>query len=68
MSGQIRMTPETMRQRAGEYTTQANNLDSIIRKMDSLLKQLQSEWEGDSSRATQRNLHSFVQDLQRLKS
>ena len=38
MSGQIRMTPETMRQRAGEYTTQANNLDSIIRKMDSLLK------------------------------
>lgn len=51
MSGQIRMTPETMRQRAREYTTQANNLDSIIRKMDSLLKQLQSEWEGDSSRA-----------------
>ena len=51
MSGQMRMTPETMRQRAGEYTTQANNLDSIIRKMDSLLNQLQAEWEGDSSRA-----------------
>ena len=26
MAGQIRMKPETMRQRAGEYTTQANNL------------------------------------------
>lgn len=49
-SGQIRMTPETMRTRAGEYTTQANNLDSIINKMDNLLKQLQSEWEGEASR------------------
>lgn len=51
MANQIRMTPETMRTRANEYTQQANNLQQIITKMDSLLKQLQSEWEGDASRA-----------------
>lgn len=51
MANQIRMTPETMRTRAGEYSTQANNLQSIITKMDGLLKNLQSEWEGNASEA-----------------
>lgn len=51
MANQIRMTPETMRTRASEYTTQANNLQQVINKMDNLLKQLQGEWEGDASRA-----------------
>ena len=51
MANQIRMTPEAMRQRAGEYTTQANQLQQVITKMDNLLRQLQGEWEGDASRA-----------------
>lgn len=51
MASQIRMTPEKMRSRAGEYTTQANNLQSIITKMDTLLKNLQGEWEGSASEA-----------------
>lgn len=51
MANQIRMTPETMRSRASEYTTQANNLQSIINKMDALLKNLQGEWEGNASEA-----------------
>lgn len=51
MANQIRMTPETMRTRAGEYTTQANNIQDTINKLDNLLKQLQQEWEGDASRA-----------------
>ncbi|MCR5144634.1 MAG: WXG100 family type VII secretion target [Lachnospiraceae bacterium] len=51
MASQIRMTPEKMRQRAGEYTTQATNLNSIITKMDGLLGELQSEWEGSASDA-----------------
>lgn len=33
---QIRMTPETMRQRAGETDTQAQNMQDLISKMDSL--------------------------------
>lgn len=51
MANQIRMTPEKMRSRASEYTAQANNLQTIITKMDSLLKSLQSEWEGSASEA-----------------
>lgn len=51
MAGQIRMSPEQMRSRATEYSKQAGNLQSIITKMDNLLKQLQSEWEGESSKA-----------------
>lgn len=49
MAGQIRMTPETMRTRAGEYRTQANNMHDVITSMDTLLTNLQSEWEGAAS-------------------
>ncbi len=40
-----------MRTRASQYTTQAGNLQDIINAMDRLLTQLQSEWEGEASRA-----------------
>ena len=51
MANQIRMTPETMRIRANEYTNEANNIEQVIGKLDRLLTQIQSEWEGDASRA-----------------
>lgn len=50
-SGQIRMTPDTMRARAGEYRTESSNLEGVIRKMDSLLETLLTEWEGAASEA-----------------
>lgn len=50
-SGQIRMTPETMRTRAGEYRTQSQNVEDVIGKMDTLLENLMSEWEGAASEA-----------------
>ena len=50
-SGQIRMTPETMRSRAGEYRTESANVESVITKMDSLLEALMNEWEGSASEA-----------------
>ena len=40
MANQIRMTPEMMRTRASQYTTQAGNLQDIINAMDRLLTQL----------------------------
>ena len=51
MAGQIRITPDQMRSRANEYRVEADNVGNVISKMDSLLSALQSEWEGESSRA-----------------
>lgn len=48
-SGQIRITPEQMRGRASEYRVEAGNVEGVISKMDTLLSNLQSEWEGASS-------------------
>ena len=45
------MTPDQMRARAGEYTTEANKVQETIAKMDTLLQQLQSEWEGAAANA-----------------
>ena len=50
-SGQIRMTPDTMRSRAGEYRTESENVQGVIEKMDSLLENLLAEWEGAASEA-----------------
>ena len=49
MSNQIRITPDQMRARAGEYRNQADTVNGVIGKMDSLLGQLQAEWEGATS-------------------
>lgn len=51
MAGQIRITPDQMRERATEYRTQASNVEEVISRMDTLLGNLQSEWEGESSAA-----------------
>lgn len=49
MANQIRVTPDQMRQRASEYRNQAETVHGVITKMDSLLQQLQGEWEGQAS-------------------
>ena len=49
MGTEIRMTPEQMRSRAGEYTTQGENLQQVINSMDRLLTALQSEWTGNAA-------------------
>ena len=49
MANQIRITPDQMRQRANQYRTEADNVNGVISKMDSLLQALQSEWEGSAS-------------------
>lgn len=51
MAGQIRMTPETMRERASAYRTEGETLQGVIEKMDSLLEMLLDEWEGNAAQA-----------------
>lgn len=51
MAGQIRITPDQMRSRAGQYRNEADNVGNVISSMDSLLNALQSEWEGAASEA-----------------
>lgn len=49
--GQIRITPDIMRERAGSYRTQAEAVAGVITEMDNLLSALQDEWEGSASKA-----------------
>ena len=49
MAGQIRMTPEQMRQRAGEFRTEGDNVEQVISKMQNLSDTLRSEWEGQAA-------------------
>ena len=49
MANQIRITPDQMRQRANDYRREAGTVNGVITKMQSLLQQLQSEWEGAAS-------------------
>lgn len=51
MSNQIRITPDQMRDRAKEYRNEADNVNGVITKMDTLLEALMNEWEGSSSEA-----------------
>lgn len=49
MAGQIRITPDQMREKATRYRGEADAVNSVISNMDTLLGQLQSEWEGAAS-------------------
>lgn len=60
MAGNIRIDPETMRQRSSQFKNQAENVGQVISSMDSLLNQLQQEWEGEASR-------SFAERFQQLR-
>lgn len=51
MSNQIKITPDQMCERAGQYRTEADVVNGVIAKMDSLLGLLLEEWEGASSEA-----------------
>ena len=60
MSGQIRMTPEQMRGRAGEVRNQGETFQEVINRMGNIINELQTEWEGQASQA-------FAEQFNRLK-
>ncbi|WP_458458049.1 WXG100 family type VII secretion target [Pseudobutyrivibrio sp.] len=49
MANQIRITPDQMRERANQYRNEADTVNGVIANMDSLLSNLQAEWEGSAS-------------------
>ena len=49
MANQIRITPDQMRERATQYRNEADTVNGVINKMDTLLGKLQAEWEGAAS-------------------
>lgn len=49
MAGQIRITPEQMHGRAGEFRTAQSDFDQVVTKMKNLITTLQGEWEGSAS-------------------
>ena len=60
MAGQIRMTPDQMRQRAGEVRNQGETFQDVINRMQNIINELQTEWEGQASGA-------FGEQFNRLK-
>jgi len=57
---QIRMTPETMHSRSGEVRYQGETFEGVINRMDGIIGELQTEWEGQASKA-------FADQFARLK-
>ncbi|SFD10988.1 WXG100 family type VII secretion target [Clostridium uliginosum] len=69
MANQIRISPEQMRSRSGEYKREAENIGQVIGNMDKLINELQNEWEGAASQsfATQyQDLKPSFQKMQEL--
>ncbi|MFS0560810.1 WXG100 family type VII secretion target [Terribacillus sp. 179-K 1B1 HS] len=58
MSGQIRMTPEQLKNHAKRYHNSSEQIDAILRDLSGLQTQLRSEWEG---RAFDRFDDQFIQ-------
>ncbi|EUJ16953.1 WXG100 family type VII secretion target [Listeria aquatica] len=48
MSGQIRMTPAELRDRAKTYGTSARDIEQMLQRLSQLQEQLRSEWEGQA--------------------
>lgn len=51
MANQIRISPAEMRNRATQYSQEAEAVKGVISNMDRLLTDLQAEWEGSASEA-----------------
>lgn len=51
MAGEIKLTPEQMRERARAYARESENLQRSMANMDRLIQALQTEWLGEASKA-----------------
>jgi WXG100 family type VII secretion target len=67
MAGQIRMTPEQMRQRAGEFRVEGDNTELVIDKMQRLIDTLRSEWEGVAAQRFDEQFQELKPSFQKMR-
>ena len=53
MAGQIRVTPDELRQRSAEYRRESEVIAQSISSLDNLISRLQNEFEGQTAQAFQ---------------
>lgn len=51
MSGIIRVTPAELEAMSNRYSSESAQVEEQISRLDSMIQELQSMWEGESSRA-----------------
>lgn len=69
MSGIIRVTPAELEAMSNRYGTESAQVEEQISRLDNMIQELQSMWEGESSRAfadQYSTLRPSIQDMQRL--
>lgn len=65
---QIRMTPDTMRTRAGQTDKQAEAVQNVMTAMDNLLKSLKGEWEGEAVKGYEDRYNKIKPSFKNAKS
>ena len=61
MAGRISISPEQMQARIGEVNRAEQDYTAVFQKMQGIVTNLQSEWEGEASRG-------FAEQFDRLKN
>ena len=67
MSGQIRITPEELRGCAGQCRTYGDECESLIQKTQTLVDNLQQQWEGQASSAFASQFASLRPHMNRMR-
>ena len=64
---QIRITPEQMRSRAGEVHTERDTYQQVIRNMEGIIANLQTEWEGAASRGYEAQFNNLRPSFEAMR-
>ena len=66
MEGYIKVNPETIQRTAGEFGTQATQLQSLTGEMLQLIQSLGSAWTGEASRAYLQKFAGLQPDMDKM--
>jgi len=67
MAGQIRMTPEQMNSRASEVRGQRDAFEEVISKMQNIINELLTEWEGAASASYSQQFNDLKPSFDNMK-